>query len=397
VLNCTIGALLERAAAAFGSGDALVSRHQSQRLSYGELQRQVDEAARGLLALGVQVGAAVLPVLAPLYKRCCTGSAVARLGHPQRCRVHDLEAAGQAQVTFSYSRLTSVRPQKGDRVAVWAPNCVEWVVLQYAVPKVNLSAGLSTNIPSMFLVVRVLLSALLGLQADAILVNLNPSLKAAGRSCVIQVVWARTEHSTRHHHTCCLPTLGPLRAELAYALNKVGVSALVMAPELKGTSFVDIAESVRCASSSCSPQWCCGKAVVGASARAQTATPTVLKWQSASHLSSVMCVTCDVCREQTPQLRHRVVLGTHAPHSMLSWQDLVWQGRGRGLQAELLRRQLHIRPGEAANIQFTSGGAARLLVDVYSSCACGLFLGAAWVTVARAGMCKLLPGAERSS
>jgi fatty-acyl-CoA synthase len=80
VLNCTIGALLERAAAAFGSGDALVSRHQDQRLSYGELRRQVDEAARGLLALGVQVGAAVSPVLAPsLGKGCCTASAVARL------------------------------------------------------------------------------------------------------------------------------------------------------------------------------------------------------------------------------------------------------------------------------------------------------------------------------
>ena len=34
-------------------------------------------------------------------------------------------------------------------------------------------------------------------------------------------------------------------AELAYALNKAGVSTLVMAPELKGTSFVDLAESIR--------------------------------------------------------------------------------------------------------------------------------------------------------
>lgn len=75
--------------------------------------------------------------------------------------------------------------QRRDRVAVWAPNCAEWVTLQYGAAR-----------------------------AGAVLVNLNPSLKAA---------------------------------ELAYALRKAGAVALVLAPELRGTSFVDELESVRCA------------------------------------------------------------------------------------------------------------------------------------------------------
>jgi fatty-acyl-CoA synthase len=49
-------------------------------------------------------------------------------------------------------------------------------------------------------------------QVGAILVNVNPSLKAG---------------------------------ELQYVVNKVGCTALVMAPELRGTSFVDLALSVR--------------------------------------------------------------------------------------------------------------------------------------------------------
>ena len=60
----------------------------------------------------------------------------------------------------------------------WAPNCAEWVVLQFAAA-----------------------------QAGTILVNLNPALRAA---------------------------------ELQYALDKCDVSVLVLTPELKGTSFVDM-------------------------------------------------------------------------------------------------------------------------------------------------------------
>lgn len=188
LLNVTLGTLLERAAYDYSGSEALVSCHQGVRLTYAELLRQADATARGLMALGVQ---------------------------------------------------------RRDRVGIWAPNCAEWTVLQYAAARVG-----------------------------AILVNLNPSLKAA---------------------------------ELAYSLNKAGVSALVLAPELRGTSFVDLLEGVR---------------------------------------------------PQTPQLRHRIVLGPEAPDralGMLGWYDLLWAGEGSRLGPELMRRHMDLRPGEPANIQFTSG------------------------------------------
>lgn len=185
LLNITIGTLLERAAATHPTQEAVVSLHQGARLTYAELLRQADAAARGLLALGVQ---------------------------------------------------------RRDRVGIWAPNSVEWAVLQYAAAR-----------------------------AGAVLVNLNPSLKAA---------------------------------ELSYALNRVGVTTLVLAPELRGTSFVDLLESIR---------------------------------------------------HQTPQLRHRIVLGPDAPEGCLSWYNLLRAGGGSSLAGELRHRQLGLRPGEPANIQFTSG------------------------------------------
>jgi fatty-acyl-CoA synthase len=104
-----------------------------------------------------------------------------------------------------------------------------------------------------------------------VLVNLNPSLKAA---------------------------------ELSYALRRAGVSTLVLSPELRGTSFVDV-------------------------------------------LGSIM--------HELPQLRHAVVLGPDAPEGWLDWHDLRWMGEGGRLAGELLRRQAGLRPGEPANIQFTSG------------------------------------------
>ncbi len=39
----------------------------------------------------------------------------------------------------------------------------------------------------------------------------------------------------------------------------------------------------------------------------------------------------------------------------LDWHDLRWMGEGGRLAGELLRRQAWLRPGEPANIQFTSG------------------------------------------
>ncbi len=77
----TIGENLERAVARFGDREALVVRHQDVRLTYGELDAQVNALARGLLGAGLV---------------------------------------------------------KGDRVGMWAPNCAEWVLVQYATAKAGI-------------------------------------------------------------------------------------------------------------------------------------------------------------------------------------------------------------------------------------------------------------------
>jgi len=75
LLEKTIGQVLANAVARNPSGDALISRHQGLRISYTGLQQHAERTARGLWGLGL-------------------------------------------------------RP--GDRVGVWACNCVEWVYLQLA-------------------------------------------------------------------------------------------------------------------------------------------------------------------------------------------------------------------------------------------------------------------------
>src|ERR1700741_1892402 len=77
----TIGENLENTVARFGDREALVVRHQSGRLTYAELNARVDALARGLLGAGMR---------------------------------------------------------KGDRVGIWAPNCAEWVLTQYATAKAGI-------------------------------------------------------------------------------------------------------------------------------------------------------------------------------------------------------------------------------------------------------------------
>ena len=81
LLGLTVGKLLEKAAADHPGGDALIVPYQDVRWNYVELNRKVDEAASGLIALGLK---------------------------------------------------------PGDRVGVWAPNMAEWVVLQFATAKAGL-------------------------------------------------------------------------------------------------------------------------------------------------------------------------------------------------------------------------------------------------------------------
>src|SRR5436309_1626695 len=80
LLGETIGENLRQTVERFPEKEAVVVRHQNYRATYQQLWKQVDLAARGLLAKGVQ---------------------------------------------------------KGDRVGIWSPNRFEWVVTQYATARIG--------------------------------------------------------------------------------------------------------------------------------------------------------------------------------------------------------------------------------------------------------------------
>ena len=117
----TIPQLLDETVAAHGARDAAVFAATGTRWSWYDLQRKADEVAAGLLALGIK---------------------------------------------------------RGDRVGIWAPNCEEWLGLQFGTARIG-----------------------------AILVNINPAYR---------------------------------ESELEYALNKVQCRVLVMARALKSSDYVAI-------------------------------------------------------------------------------------------------------------------------------------------------------------
>jgi fatty-acyl-CoA synthase len=126
LLDETIGTNFERTAATFPDVEALVDVSTGRRWTYRELNQEIDIVARALLASGIEIG---------------------------------------------------------DRVGIWAPNCAEWVVLQYATAKTG-----------------------------AILVTVNPAY--------------------RSH-------------ELAYALKHSGTRMLVSAIEFKGSDYRCMVDAVR--------------------------------------------------------------------------------------------------------------------------------------------------------
>ncbi len=125
LLGETIGENLRRVAAAFPGREAVVDVPAGRRLTYAELDTATDTLARGLIAAGLAAG---------------------------------------------------------DRVGIWAPNCADWVLLQYATAK-----------------------------AGVILVNINPAY--------------------RSH-------------ELAYALRQSGVRLLVSAESFKTSDYRAMIEEV---------------------------------------------------------------------------------------------------------------------------------------------------------
>ncbi|MBM4792730.1 AMP-binding protein [Streptomyces sioyaensis] len=115
LLGHTIGTDLARALARFGDREALVEVASGRRWTYTELGRAVDEVALGLLAKGVT---------------------------------------------------------KGDRVGIWAPNCAEWVLVQYATAKIG-----------------------------AILVNVNPAYRVHELGYVLRQAGITVLVSATHHKT----------------------------------------------------------------------------------------------------------------------------------------------------------------------------------------------------
>ena len=126
LLGETIDANLRRAVERFGDREAVVDVAGGQRLTYADLHDAVERVARGLLALGIE---------------------------------------------------------KGDRVGIWAPNCVEWTLVQYATARIG-----------------------------AILVNINPAY--------------------RTH-------------ELGYVLQQAGISTLISSPSFKTSDYRAMIEEVR--------------------------------------------------------------------------------------------------------------------------------------------------------
>jgi fatty-acyl-CoA synthase len=74
----TIGAAFDQTVARFAEREALVVRHQQLRYSWAQLAEQVERCARALLAIGMQ---------------------------------------------------------PGERLGIWAPNCAEWCIAQFASAK----------------------------------------------------------------------------------------------------------------------------------------------------------------------------------------------------------------------------------------------------------------------
>lgn len=80
LLGASIGACLEEASTANGQRWAVVGSHQDARLTYSQLHQEVNRVARAFIAVGVE---------------------------------------------------------RGDRVAIWSPSCVEWVIVQYATASIG--------------------------------------------------------------------------------------------------------------------------------------------------------------------------------------------------------------------------------------------------------------------
>ena len=197
LIEQTIGAYFDESCARYAPREALVSRHQGVRLTYAEFRRRVDALACSLMRLGLA---------------------------------------------------------KGDRIAIWSQNNVEWALTQFATAK----AGL-------------------------ILVNINPAYR---------------------------------RAELEYAINKVGCRAIILSPAFKTSDYIGMLVDLASELMSCAP----GKLV----------------------------------SQRLPTLKWAIRLGADHSPGMLNFDDLLTSPSDAEMAA-LAAAGATLKADEPINIQFTSG------------------------------------------
>ena len=197
LLNETIGRAFDRTVERFPESDALIVRHQGIRWTYREYQQQVDRLACGLLALGIE---------------------------------------------------------PGDRVGIWAPNCYEWCLTQFATAKIG-----------------------------ALMVCLNPAYRLY---------------------------------ELEYALNKVQCKAVIAAERFKSSDYIGMLQEL-------APELA-------------SAEPGQLR------------------AEKLPDLRVVIRMGDGATAGMFNFPAVLDMGSANE-SARLAQINAELTPGDAINIQFTSG------------------------------------------
>ena len=196
LVDLTISQLLKKSVSQYGSRDAFI--FPNNKFSYSTFDQAVDALAIGFLALGLD---------------------------------------------------------KGDRLGIWSPNRLEWVLTQFATARIGV-----------------------------ILVNINPAYRLS---------------------------------ELEFSLNKVGCKALILAKKFKSSDYLDMIYTLAPEIDVCSPG--------------------------------------ELKAKKLPELKHVIVMGSVENFKGLWSFEEVHSLGGDAEKKRLLQIEKTLKPGDAINIQFTSG------------------------------------------